>query len=371
VRPRKLIAAASAALMAVLPAVALAQGQPPAAPTRPPFAQEVHPPAPDYSRPDTWAALPDRKDAADMVPPGAKVGDRQASAAVDVFYINPTTELRTDRWNSPFDDAQVNAWTDVSVVSRQAAAFNAAGRVYAPRYRQAAAGASDFRDPNGRMAFDLAYGDVKRAFDYYLANFNKGRPFILVGHSQGAHHLNRLLEEEIDGTPLQKRMVAAYSIGIPQTLGQIAARYKSIRPCAKPTETQCLIIWNTYLRGGDTSGFVAKTLASVAMTYGALKNNAILCVNPLTFDADKPKADAAANLGALATEPAPGPLPALVPKATGAECVGGIVIVDPTVAERLQIKPLPGGFMHYHDVSLFWENVRENAVARTEAFLRK
>ena len=72
-----------------------------------------------------------------------------------------------------------------------------------------------------------------------------------------------------------------------------------------------------------------------------------------------------------ATDPAPGPLPRLVPGATGAECVDGVVMVDPAVSDTLKIKALPGGSMHFHDLSLFYENVRENAVLRAKAFVRK
>lgn len=356
---------------ALAPGFAAAQGPPIDMGNRPLFSASSHPAAPDYSNPDTWAALPGRKDAADLVPPGVRTGDRQAVSAVDVFYINPTTDSSKAYWNAAWDDAKVNAWTDLSVVSRQAAAFNAAGRVYAPRYRQGASGASNFKDASARAAFALAYSDVRRSFDYYLTHYNKGRPFILVGHSQGGFHLNRLLEEVIDGKPLQNRMVAAYSLGIGQPLGAVAVRYKTIKICDKPAQTRCLISWNAYLGGSDTKAYQASSLEYAATMFGPVENKQLLCINPLTFDTSKPKAEAAANLGALATDPTPGPLPRLVPGATGAECVDGVVMVDPAVSDTLKIKALPGGSMHFHDLSLFYENVRENAVLRAKAFVRK
>lgn len=58
------------------------------------------------------------------------------------------------------------------------------------------------------ISFDLAYTDVLAAFRNYLANDNQGRGFVLVGHSQGAFHLSRLVKEEIDGKPLASQMVA-------------------------------------------------------------------------------------------------------------------------------------------------------------------
>jgi alpha-beta hydrolase superfamily lysophospholipase len=38
-----------------------------------------------------------------------------------------------------------------------------------------------------------AYGDVRAAWKEYLAKYNKGRPFVLVGHSQGQLMLQTLL----------------------------------------------------------------------------------------------------------------------------------------------------------------------------------
>ena len=69
------------------------------------------------------------------------------------------------------------------------------------------------RTTRPRAAFELAYSDVLRAFDYYLAHENHGRPFILASHSQGSLHALRLIQERLAGKPLQKQLVAAYLIG--------------------------------------------------------------------------------------------------------------------------------------------------------------
>ena len=85
---------------------------------------------------NSWAALPDREDAADVVPSG-DVQDLQASAAVDVFFVHPTTFFGTANWNQPLDDASTNQLTDMFVLRSQASVFNSCCRIYAPRYRQA------------------------------------------------------------------------------------------------------------------------------------------------------------------------------------------------------------------------------------------
>lgn len=68
-----------------------------------PFRHASSPASPDYSREESWAALPDCVDSADAL---AEIGvmDQQASAAVDVFFIHPTTYFGTttgiSRWTT-------------------------------------------------------------------------------------------------------------------------------------------------------------------------------------------------------------------------------------------------------------------------------
>ncbi len=57
----------------------------------------------------------------------------------------------------------------------------------------------------------LAKDDVQSAFAYYLEHINGGRPFILMGFSQGAQWVVELLRTMDDET--YSRMVAAYVVG--------------------------------------------------------------------------------------------------------------------------------------------------------------
>src|SRR5258706_533076 len=63
-------------------------------------------------------------------------------------------------------------------------------------------------------AFELAYQDIKTAFQYYLDHYNNGRPIIIASHSQGSSHAQRLLKEFFENGPLKNRLVAAYVIGM-------------------------------------------------------------------------------------------------------------------------------------------------------------
>ena len=69
------------------------------------FKTQNLPPAPDYGSSVAWAALPDKKDNADLVPLNTKYPESQATAAADVFFIHPTTAATArDNWNIPVDD---------------------------------------------------------------------------------------------------------------------------------------------------------------------------------------------------------------------------------------------------------------------------
>ena len=172
------------------------------------FTEMAPPTPPDYANPLHWAALPDRDDLADSVPVGAV--DRQATAPVDLFFLHPTTFLSRQAWNQSLDDAATNRLTDEMVMRGQASLFNGCCHIYAPRYRQATLAAFFDDSQSGPRALALAYEDVVAAFRYYVTHFNQGRPFVLAAHSQGSRHADYLMAEEIVGTELADRMIAAY-----------------------------------------------------------------------------------------------------------------------------------------------------------------
>jgi len=341
------------------------------------FGELPHPPAPDYTREDAWAALPWRLDAADVVAERDPFGDRQASASVDVFYIHPTTYRDVEFWNQPLDKAATNAWTDESVIARQAAIFNACCRVFAPRYRQATA-AAVYAPPERKplAAYEFAWGDVRAAFLHYMQHWNQGRPFILVGHSQGTSHIERWFNEFGTGA-YRSQLVAAYAVGIGFTTGSLRQMGGGVPVCATPTSTGCLVSWNVFDAAGDPSMFVRGTQARHAARFGSSEGNDILCINPLTFDVSQPQATAAQNAGSLPARAGVGlaaalqagiSLPATEPARIAARCEGGVLRVEGIPREGYAIVPLPGGMLHFNDFDLFYANIRANAVARSAAF---
>jgi hypothetical protein len=203
--------------------------------------------SPDYGQLELWASHPDKKDLADERPEGNTVFGEKRQA--DVFFLHPTSyldERGNDQWNARLDDSRTNKVTDDGAIHFQASAFNAAGQVYAPRYRQAHLHAYFTNDTiSAKAAFDLAYRDVKEAFLYYLSHYNEGRAFIIASHSQGTTHAIRLIKELVDGKELQKHLVAAYLLGMPVHRDDFSA----LPPCENPDQTGCFTGWRTFKKG--------------------------------------------------------------------------------------------------------------------------
>lgn len=329
-----------------------------------PDAGPTAPPAPDYARPNSWAASSKDEGVAAAVAPGSLA---RQNLPVDVFYIHPTTDRTAGRWNQPLSDKAVNDWTDGSVIARQASAFNGCCRVFAPRYRQATSASQSRGGQIRDDAFALAYGDVRRAFRYYLDHYNRGRPFIFVGHSQGAAHLERLLDEEIDGKPLSARLVAAYDVGITFPASKYDRPGATLKVCDKPDSTGCVVHWSSVLPEADLNGSVKMVQAYNRTKLPPGADPEVLCINPLTFDRSRPVASGQAAKGAVPGTPDEGAIRRIVPRAVSARCERGFLVVEPSSA--LGLTPLKGGSMHYHDLGLFYEDVRENAVLRARAWL--
>ena len=308
---------------------------------------------PDYSNPDHWAALPGKWDPSDSIPSPLRESYHQ-DTTVDVFFIHPTTYTNKEKklgWNAPVDNAYINAKTDYSTILFQASAFNEAGRIYSPRYRQANLDCYFPKTAEDTVhalaAFELAYQDVKAAFMYYLQHNNKGRSIIIASHSQGTNHAERLLKEFFDGTELGKKLVVAYLIGMP-----LAPDYfTSIKPCITATQTGCACSWRTFKEGYKPEYVQNEKYISIV-------------TNPLSWDAQAPTAHRSMNKGGLLLN-----FNKLVPKVANAKISEGVLWTDkPHFFGNLFLTT-----KNYHiaDMNLFYLNIRENVKQRVAAYTKK
>ncbi|MCE3260367.1 MAG: hypothetical protein K0S12_2008 [Bacteroidetes bacterium] len=308
------------------------------------FERTRHPDPPDYASEASWIALPFRKDVGDEIPQGCRVAEDQEHARADVFYIHPTVYLRGGSWNAGLKKKRINRKAD-KCVKYQATCFNACARVYAPRYRQAVL-KSFFNELRGKEPLELAYEDVKKAFEYYLKNWNQDRPIIIAGHSQGAHHAIKLLKEFFDGKELQKKLIAAYPIGIPFRKDEL----KSIPISDNESQTGCYVTWNTF--GWNSRMDVRQNIYSETP-----------CVNPLTMTTDTSYAPSSLNKGGVSFKRYE-----IDEGVCDAKIQGHVIWIH---------KPKKRGYYHvsksYHlcDYNLFYMNIRLNAILRTENYFKK
>ncbi|MBB4658096.1 DUF3089 domain-containing protein [Parvularcula dongshanensis] len=240
---------------------------------------------PDYADEANWLCRPGRNDACHTdldvtevkadgtltVRPFAPADD----PALDCFYVYPT--ISAD--DAPNSD-MVAGEGEARMAAQQFARFAQACRLYAPIYRQVtlrSLRAGLMGRPGGST--ELAYQDVRAAFEAYLENDNRGRPFVLFGHSQGTAMLTRLIQEDVEGTPLQERMLSAillgYNVLVPKN-GVMGGSFHSVPLCTAADETGCVV---TYV------SFPASTPPppGAVFAYAGTPGLTVACVNPASL----------------------------------------------------------------------------------------
>ncbi|MEY3541883.1 MAG: hypothetical protein RLZZ204_695 [Bacteroidota bacterium] len=303
---------------------------------------------PNYSELQFWAAHPNKWDPSDTIP--TPLINEPMEKVADVFFLHPTTltGLRENgTTNARIDDSVINYKTDYSAILYQASAFNERARIFAPRYRQAHIGMYAEPDSASKYAsFNLAYDDIKIAFQYYLEHENKGRPIIIASHSQGTTHATRLLKEFFDQQPLSKQLVCAYLVG----MGVKKNEYVSIPVCKDSSSTGCFVSWRTF-RYDYNDGWATRTDTTIAV------------VNPITWKTTNEIADKTMQQGAVLYN-----LKKVYSQTQSAQVEGSALWVSHP--------KFPGSFLyrsknfHAGDINLFYVDVRKDVSRKIDAFLK-
>ncbi len=316
------------------------------------------PPAPNYANASAWAQLPRQVE---------RRGD-----SVDIFFIHSTTFDGGRDWNGPIGDSKTQDLYQRVVAPNYAAPFAAAGAVFAPRYRQASLYTSLSLFDDAIEAREFAYGDVKSAFDFYLAHLNRGRPFILVGVEQGGVLAARLLIDEIaPDQALRRRLVAAYLI-------ETVVRAQDFEPgapiegCARRREAGCVVAWISAPAGDFPRMLKLLSRSRVWSADGRLEQlaqAAPLCVNPLLGGLSDALAPAKDNLGAAnATGLEWGVRPGFMARQVSAQCVNGVLQVSRPRSASLTPQGSWADRIRAPSYNLFWADLEADASARVTAW---
>lgn len=296
----------------------------------------------DYSKQCHWLSLP-----------------TSCRKAVDVFYLYPTTVQTFDE-----DEKHVCKIDNVSMVAGanislrvQASAFETVGNIYAPYYRQANITVLSLpaKEKDSIME-SIPKSDVFAAFDYYIQNYNLGRPFLLASHSQGSTLMLYLLSEYMKEHPnVYHRMIAAYVIGYSVTL-ETLAQNPHLKFAEGPDDTGVIISYNTEAPGVEEQNPV--------LSPGSI------AINPINWTREETLATAQENLGSQLISKE-GEVLATVKNYADA-CVNktrGVLICSTIDANTLPSGIFPKGVYHSFDYPFYFYNIRENAANRTKIFL--
>jgi len=276
----------------------------------------------------------------------------------DVFYVYPTVSTISfaDNDSSWFADiTQVEVREEANGNQRFNKMLYDDYNFYAPYYRQMIF--ESYNQPDSILRENAAFAaqDVKDAFQYYMEHSNQGRPFFLVGHSQGSQVLIELLKNGMTDEQRQL-MVAAYCIGYHVTAEELAQCPERLAPAADSLETGKLIVFNS---ATDTAA-----LASVS-------RGDVVGVNPTVWSAIADTIPAEYQLGMAKYNDARDSV-LIVPCVTKTYLFQHTTIcpdLDPDMVFIPAYEHMfPHGNLHFADSWLFAGNVKQNMACRLRHF---
>ncbi len=200
---------------------------------------------------------------------------------IDCFYVYPTvSNQQTANANLEIEAEETQTAID------QASRFSQQCKVYAPMYPQVTLHELDKHEALPPEVTAHAYLGVLSAFEEYLAKYNQGRGFVLIGHSQGALVLKQLIKEKIDPFPeLRKQLVSAVLLGgnvlVPKG-GIVGGDFRYIPACQSAGQTHCVVAYSSFLKEPPNPSYFGRVESSLlGPTSGEEQaDDEVLCVNP-------------------------------------------------------------------------------------------
>ena len=309
--------------------------------------------------PERPAAGVEREDAPDYGDPANWVLRPEAAAArqgLDVFYIYPTVVADKDRPLMSWTDGGLREKTE-RIARQQTGMVDGFANVYAPYVRQLEffrAMEALRRDSPDDEAMRTGADDTRAAFRHYLAHDNGGRPFVLLGHSQGAMDLFQMMKEDFDELPAATNLVAAYLIGMAIREEDLAG-HPHLRLARGADDTGVIVTYNAEALVAVDTPFTGPG------TYG---------INPLNWRTDEEPAASTLHLGAVFFDET-GAVEREVPEFCEAvfDAERGALIVEPADGGAYDAPAILGeGVYHMNDLYFFYRNLAQNARDRAAAW---
>lgn len=293
----------------------------------------------DYSNTENWAYYAE--------------GENKAA---DLFLICPTVDMGGDgNYNMSMNDGETKE-SFVGALNMERGIYEESATMYAPFYRQMTFPVYSMSEEEMKPYLEIAYNDVRAAFEYYIENLNNGRPIILAGFSQGSQLLLMLMEEYFDDPELCDKLVAVYCIGWRITEEDIREN-PHLKVAERADDTGVIISFNTEAEGVDDSIMIPKGTKTLG-------------INPLNWKTDSTPADKSLNKGACFTRYS-GEIKKEIPELTGAYLDserGSLIVPDIDPAEYSN-SLFPDGVYHLYDYQFFFRNLEENVAVRLRSFL--
>ena len=278
---------------------------------------------------------------------------------VDLFYVLPTIFSDKDNAYMLWRNNKKIQTKAQMIALQHTGIFSPYCRVFAPYYRQAEfrRALKEIKLPVEKQTF-IQHGiyDVKNAFRYYMKHLNKGRPFILLGFSQGSVALLEMMKTELADPNVNAKLVAAYLIGYPN-MPKTFPKYPFLRTAQRADDTGVIITYNSQAPGKVSSPFTGKS-----GTY---------CINPVNWRTDDKAATKDEHKGSRFFDFKSG-------KATDKKAfvsakidpAKGGLIVEPADPGKYDSRALGAGVYHMFDLNFFYYDLRANGKVRIAAFYK-
>lgn len=296
------------------------------------------------------------------------ISENENKNKIDTFFINTTSVTKkntNNEYNMSFGDEICNQRFYQNVISEKGL-YDAKTNFYAPYYRQTVIESyTQLNRQEREIYINIAYEDVKNAFDYYLKNINKGNGIILAGFSQGADLALRLVKDFSKDKSFTSKLVCCYAIGWQVSDEYLNKLSNDIHFATCDKDINSIVSF-------DCEN--AKTNENIIL-FKAEKTNSI---NPLTWTRDNNLADESLNIGAKFYNSHGEDITSTKPRtkfsARIKENRGTIEVNltdDKIDQDNFPCKPFDYGYFHVYDWQFFYSNIKENVLTRINTYLNK